>query len=147
WCPSDLVSVCRLVDSTVLAERGVALPLPDVVLKTGPANLVVQRAVTHGGKHRTDGARVTTRRDNGRRAPRRRPRPRVAPARPSSSGTLGRPGRRVAASRIHGGSNETESGVRDAAPGGRRPRGDEGNPRAVGARRSDGLRHGLVRRA
>src|SRR4029450_1340259 len=79
WCPSDLVSVCRLVDSTVLAERGVALPLPDVVLKTGPANLVVQRAVTHGGKHRTDGARVTTRRDNGRRAPRRRPRPRVAP--------------------------------------------------------------------
>src|SRR5262245_5228268 len=48
----------------------------------------------------------------------------------------------------HGGTaHETEPRVRDAATGGRRPRGHQGNPRAVRARRSDGLRHRLVRGA
>src|SRR5207249_4049446 len=40
-----------------------------------------------------------------------------------------------------------ESGLRDAAAGGRRPRGHPGNARAVRPGRSDGLRHHLVRRA
>src|SRR5215470_4477872 len=61
--PGPEVPPRRLEDPAVLGERREAPPLPDVVLKTSLANLVVQRSVTHGCKHRTDAARVTTRRD------------------------------------------------------------------------------------